>query len=59
MRREFGLVVGSQVNHIRALFKHYGHREGLDLLDRIEDECCLSRPQSRRFRCRGRISPSA
>ncbi|NVZ09941.1 N(2)-fixation sustaining protein CowN [Allochromatium humboldtianum] len=33
-------VVGSQVNYIRALFEHHGHREGLDLLDRIEDECC-------------------
>jgi len=33
-------VVGSQVNYIRELFEHHGHREGLDLLDRIEDECC-------------------
>ena len=32
--------VGSQVNYIRELFEHHGHREGLDLLDQIEDECC-------------------
>ena len=33
-------VVGSQVNYIRALFEEHEHRTGLDLLDRIEDECC-------------------
>ena len=32
--------VGSQVNYIRELFEHHGHRQGLELLDRIEDECC-------------------
>ena len=32
--------VGSQVNYIRELFEHHGHGEGLELLDRIEDECC-------------------
>ncbi|MTW20258.1 N(2)-fixation sustaining protein CowN [Allochromatium palmeri] len=32
--------VGSQVNYIRELFEHHGHRAGLDLLDQIEDECC-------------------
>lgn len=33
-------LVGSQVNYIRELFEHHGQREGLDLLDQIEDECC-------------------
>jgi N(2)-fixation sustaining protein CowN len=32
--------VGSQVNYIRELFEHHAHRDGLSLLDRIEDECC-------------------
>lgn len=32
--------VGSQVNYIRELFEHHGHSQGLDLLDKIEDECC-------------------
>lgn len=32
--------VGSQVNYIRELFQFYGRREALDLLDKIEDECC-------------------
>ncbi|EXJ17228.1 N(2)-fixation sustaining protein CowN [Imhoffiella purpurea] len=33
-------LVGSQVNYIRELFEHYQHAEGLDLLDKIEEECC-------------------
>ncbi|NEX20486.1 N(2)-fixation sustaining protein CowN [Thiorhodococcus mannitoliphagus] len=32
--------VGSQVNYIRELFEHYDHDDGLELLDKIEDECC-------------------
>lgn len=32
--------VGSQVNYIRELFEHHGQTAGLDLLDKIEDECC-------------------
>lgn len=32
--------VGSQVNTIRELFEHYGREDALELLDRIEQECC-------------------
>ena len=32
--------VGSQVNYIRELFVFYGCQDGLERLDRIEDECC-------------------
>ena len=32
--------VGSQINAIRELFEHYGREDALELLDRIEDECC-------------------
>jgi len=32
--------VGSQVNYVRELFQFYGRQDALDLLDKIEDECC-------------------
>ncbi len=32
--------VGSQVNAIRELFEEHGREDALELLDRIEDECC-------------------
>ena len=32
--------VGSQVNTIRELFEQHGREEALDLLERVEEECC-------------------
>ncbi len=32
--------VGSQINHVRALFEDYDNPEALALLEQVEEECC-------------------